>query len=70
MSLPRKDLHVYLDADIAAALKVIADLEGEAATAWVEKVITDVIKKRVHSARLVMDAVSAIGETRIFKDEA
>jgi len=66
--LERKDVRLKLDHDIHAAAKAIAETEGMEIAEWVETVITAVIVKRVHSASLVVDALTASGSLGTFRD--
>ena len=66
--LERKDVRLKLDHDIHAAAKAIAETDGMEIAEWIEAVITGVVVKRVHSATLVVDSLTASGALGTFKD--
>jgi hypothetical protein len=72
MSLPRKEVKPYFDHDVHAAIKAIAEAEGygDGMAAWVEAVVVGIVKKRVHSANLVISRLSESGSLRTFTDES
>ncbi len=70
MSLPRKDTRPAFDNDMHAAIKAIAEAEGDEINAWIEKVVVGVVTKRVHAARLVISRLQESGALRTFTDEA
>ena len=66
--LERKDVRLKLDHDIHAACKAIAETEGMEIAEWVETVISAVVIKRVHSANLVVERLTAAGSIGTFRD--
>lgn len=70
MSLPRKDVRLKLNHDVHAAVVAIADALGLEPAAWVEQVIVDIVKKRVHEANLLIDSLKSSGSMGTFGDEA
>jgi hypothetical protein len=70
MSLERKDVRLKLDHDKHAAAKVIAETEGKDIAEWIEEVIVDVIKKRVHLANVIVSRLEETGAIGTFRDES
>lgn len=68
MSLPKKDMKVYFEHDVHAAIKVIAECEGLPMGDWIAEVITDVVAARIHKASLLIDAVNKSGIARNDRD--
>lgn len=70
MALPTKDVRAYFDADIHAAMKLFAEADGygDGIASWVAVVITDIVKKRVHAASLVVSSLEASGSLRAITD--
>ena len=66
--LERKDVRLKLDHDIHEACKAIAETEGMEIAEWVETVISAVVIKRVHSANLVVERLTAAGSIGTFRD--
>lgn len=64
--LERKDVRIKLDHDIHAACKAVAETEGMEIGEWVETVISAVVIKRVHSASLVVERLTASGSIGTF----
>lgn len=70
MSLPKKEVRVWLDHDTHAALVAICDTtEGLRPAEWIADVITDIVKKRVHAANVVVSALRASGALRKLAEE-
>lgn len=61
MALERKDVRLKLDHDVHVAVKAIAEGYGMEPAEWVETVINDVVKKRVHEASVFIDKLNASG---------
>jgi len=61
MSLDREDVRAKLDPDMHRALKAICDAEGVTIGEFVERVLVPVIRRRVHEATLIVDAVGRTG---------
>jgi hypothetical protein len=61
MALPREDLRVKLNPDDLARLKLVAEAEGMGLGEWAEKVITDVLRRRIHTATVLADAARRQG---------
>lgn len=68
--LERKDVRLKLDHDIHAAVLAIAESEGLEIAEWIETVITGVVVKRVHSASLVVDRLTASGAIGTFREKS
>lgn len=71
MALPKKDVRPYFDADVHAAMKLIAEADGygDGIASWVETVITGIVTKRVHTASLLVNNLEASGSLRSFTEE-
>jgi len=70
MSLPKKEVRVWLDHDTHAALLAICDTtEGLRPAEWAADVLTDIIRKRVHAANVVVTQLTASGSMRTFTEE-
>lgn len=63
MSVERKDIRGKLDPDLHRALKVICDAEGVTEAEFIERVLVPVIRRRVHEAIEIADAVRGSGIT-------
>jgi hypothetical protein len=63
MSLDREDIRAKLDPDLHRALKAICDAEGCTIAEFVERVLAPVIRRRVHEAIQIADAVRVSGRT-------
>ena len=53
MSLPRKDVRLKLDADMHEALTIVCEIDNSNIDRWVERVVCDAIRRRVHSANVL-----------------
>ena len=63
MSLDREDVRTKLDPDMHRVLKAICDAEGVTIAEFVERVLVPVIRRRVHEAIAIADAVRVSGKT-------
>ena len=70
MSIPRKDVRVYLDWDMHAALRVITDHKGVEMAAWCESLIAAEIQRIAHDSIVVAEGLKAIPGSRGFADNA
>lgn len=72
MSLPKVPLkNVWLTHDVYQALQAICDTtEGLRPSEWAADVLTDIIKKRVRDANVVVSQLTASGAMRKFAEEA
>jgi hypothetical protein len=68
MALDRKDVRAKLDPDDHKALSVIAEADGLDIADFVEQELLRVIRKRVHSAKLIASGTSGLGITGIFRE--
>lgn len=68
MSLERKDVRLKLDHDMHAAVMAIADVLDMQPAEWVEQVIVDIVKKRVHEANLLICSLQSSGSLGTFRD--
>lgn len=71
MALPKKDVRVYLEHDIHAAGKLFAENDGygDAIADWIATIMTDIIKKRVHTASSIVNSLEASGSLRSFTED-
>jgi len=69
MSLERKDVRLKLDYDMHAAVVAIADDLDMLPAEWVEQVIVDIVKKRVHAATVLIGSLQSSGSLGTFGDE-
>lgn len=71
MALPKKDVRPYFDADIHAAMKLFAEADGygDGIASWIETVITDIVRKRVHTASLIVSSLEASGALRSITED-
>ncbi len=65
MSLDRKDLRVYLDPDIHAALSVLAGVDGLEIAKLCEQVVERYVLDRVHAATVIAQSPGVAGLTRL-----
>ena len=56
MSLERKDVRAYLDADLDAALTAICNVKGTTKADWIESVIAPVLREIVRENSELHDA--------------
>ncbi len=61
MSLERKDIRAKLDPDMHRALTVIADAEHADIGEFVERVLIQVIRDRVHAATVIAEETQHLG---------
>ena len=64
MSLERKDVRGYLDADLHAALIAICEADGITSAEFIERLLVPVIQKRIHDAITLADFLQRHGITR------
>ena len=55
MSLERKDLRLKLDAEVHAALAVLADVDKSDMGELAERLIVDYVTRRVHDATVIAE---------------
>jgi hypothetical protein len=65
MSLPQKDCKVHFDADVYAAIEVIAEIEGMPVKHWIEGIVEKEAARRVHAAKVVAHRAGAAGTSWI-----
>ena len=65
MSLDRKDLRVYMDPEIHAALNVLAQVDGLEPAKLCEAVLERYVLDRVHAATVIASAPAVAGLSRI-----
>jgi hypothetical protein len=61
MSLERKDVRTKLDAELHAALKVFARLDGFTEAEWVERVLVPEIRRRIGDATVAAAELARLG---------
>lgn len=61
MSLDRKDVRFKLDPNTHAGLAVLADVDQLDIAEWVERVVTQEVKRRVHAATVVAERAARLG---------
>lgn len=64
MSLPRKEVRTYLDAEIHEALAHIADFENLDLQGFVEREIVRIVHSRLHEASELHRRTAHLGITR------
>jgi ATP-dependent Clp protease adapter protein ClpS len=64
MALERKDIRAKLDPEIHEALTVICEADGVEIGEFVESVIEQIVRKRVHDAQLIAAKVPSFGKFR------
>lgn len=64
MSLERKDVRLYLDAEVHEALAVLADLGRQEIKELAEQIITAEVIRRVHAATVVAEKTARLGIVR------
>jgi hypothetical protein len=65
MSLDRKDLRVYFDPAVHAALVVVAEVDGLEPARLIEREIERYVLDRVHSATVIAARADVAGLSRI-----
>jgi len=70
VSLPKKDVKVYLDPDVHAAFNAISDLERMTMQDLAEKVIRKFVQRRVHEANVLAEKLKSSGINRIRRGSA
>lgn len=68
MSLDRKDVRLYLDAEVHEALAVLADIARTEIKDLAEQIITSEVVRRVKAANVVAAKTARLGITRIDPD--
>ena len=69
--MPKKEVRVWLDHDTHAALLAICDTtEGLRPGEWSADVLTEIIRKRVLDANVVVTQLTASGSMRTFTEGA
>ena len=53
MTLPRKDVRLKLDADMHEALTIVCEIDGSNIDRWVERIVCEAVRRRVHSANVL-----------------
>ena len=64
MSLERKDVRAYLDADIHQALTTICNARNTTVADFIEALLVPEIRRVVHEARLIADSLRGSGKDR------
>lgn len=64
MSLERKDVRLYLDAEIHEALTVLADVERVELKEFAEALIRAEVLRRVHEASVIAAKTARLGLSR------
>lgn len=64
MSLDRKDLRLYLDAEVHEALAVLADIERVELRELAEKIIHDRVLKEIRAANVIAERTARLGISR------
>lgn len=64
MSLERKDIRAYLDADVHQALTAICNARGLTVADFVEGLIVPEVRRLSHEAIVIADAIRQAGRTR------
>lgn len=64
MSLERKDVRAYLDADLHQALTAICNARNTTVADFIEALVVPEIKRVVHEATVIADALRVPGKTR------
>lgn len=64
MSLPRKDVRAYIDAELYQALLEICEHDGISTAEFVEALVVPAIEKRVHDAITLADRFRRRGISR------
>jgi hypothetical protein len=64
VSLKRKDLRLYLDAEIHEALNVLADVERMELQELAEQIIRAEVVRRVHAAMVIAGKAGRLGISR------
>jgi hypothetical protein len=65
MALERRDLRVYFDADVYAALRELADEAGLKEGAYVESLVEPIIRKTVHDTMMRAERFRQAGIFRL-----
>lgn len=65
MSLERKDLRIYLDADMHAGLAILADQDRVEIRELAERVVRDYVLDRVHAAIVIAEKAERAGLVRM-----
>lgn len=65
MALERKDLRLYLDAEVHAALLVLADVDRLEPAKLCEAIVEQYVLDRVHAATLIAHAPAVAGLSRL-----
>ena len=65
MSLERKDLRIYLDADMHAGLAILADQDRIEMRELAEKVVREYVLDRVHDAIVIAEKAERAGLVRM-----
>lgn len=63
MSLDRKDVRAKLDADMHAALSILAEADDVDIGEFIERELLRVIRDRVHAASFIADRTASLGIT-------
>ena len=61
MALERKDVRVKFDADKHTTLAGVAEADAMDIGEWVETLVNQEVARRVHAARVIIDAVERAG---------
>lgn len=64
MSLGRKDVRVYFDADMHKAIANLAERDQVELQEWIERAAVDEVLRRAHAARLDAGATEHLGKSR------
>lgn len=65
MSLERKDLRIYLDADMHAGLAILADQDRIEMRELAEKIVREYVLDRVHDAIVIAEKAERAGLVRM-----
>lgn len=65
MSLERKDLRIYLDADMHAGLAILADQDRIEMRELAEQVVREYVLDRVHDAIVIAEKAERAGLVRM-----
>lgn len=63
MSLPLKDVRLKLDAEMHAAMTILADVAGVTDADWYERELARVIREQIHAASIVATRLRDAGIT-------
>ncbi len=63
--LERKDIRAKLDPDMHEALAVLADVDGTDIGEFIERVLVEVIQRRLHDASEIHGRAGHLGKTGI-----